>query len=50
MSEKQLKRLPSYVLPEAVLDRFYPAANEEGFRDYHIAFYGEIVNAYIAEE
>mgnify|MGYP002514904957 CR=1 FL=1 len=38
------------VLPEAVLDRFYPAVNDEGFRDYHIAFYGEIVNSYIAEE
>lgn len=36
-------------LPEAVLSRFYPEQNETGFRDYHIAFYGEIVNAYIAE-
>ena len=36
-------------LPEAVLDRFYPTDSENGFRDYHIAFYGEIINAYIAE-
>ena len=36
-------------LPEAVVDRFYPADSENGFRDYHIAFYGEIINAYIAE-
>lgn len=35
-------------LPQAVLDRFYPAVGEAGERDYHIAFYGEIVNAYIA--
>ena len=38
------------LLPEAVLNRFYPVAGESGFRDYHIAFYGEIVNAYIAGE
>ena len=37
-------------LPDTVLNRFYPAVKEEGFRDHHIAFYGEIVNAYIAEE
>lgn len=36
-------------LPEAVLERFYPAG-EDGARDYHIAFYGEIVGAYIAGE
>lgn len=36
-------------LPEAVLDRFYPTDSENGFQDYHIAFYGEIINAYIAE-
>ena len=36
-------------LPDAVIDRFYPEVNQDGFRDYHIAFYGEIVNAYIAE-
>ena len=32
-------------LPQTILDRFYPEENEEGFRDYHIAYYGEIVNA-----
>ena len=36
-------------LPQSVLDRFYPAVNETGFRDYHIAYYGEIVNAYLIE-
>lgn len=36
-------------LPEAVLNRFYPEVNEAGERDYHIAFYGEILGAYIAE-
>jgi len=38
------------MLPEDISDRFYPVENEEGFQDYHIAFYGEIVNAYIAEK
>lgn len=37
-------------LPGAVVDRFYPAEEHTGVRDHHIAFYGEIVNAYIAEE
>lgn len=37
------------ILPEAVLTRFYPEINEDGQRDYHIAFYGHIVNAYLAE-
>lgn len=36
-----------HVLPTEILDRFYPGAGEDGFRDYHIAYYGEIVNAYI---
>lgn len=36
-------------LPDAVLTRFYPEVNDAGDRDYHIAFYGEIVNAWIAE-
>ena len=36
-------------LPQSVIDRFYPVVDEEGFRDYHIAYYGEIVNAYLAE-
>jgi len=32
-------------LPGTVIDRFYPEVDETGFRDYHIAYYGEIVNA-----
>lgn len=36
-------------LPESIIDRFYPVVNEDGFRDYHIAYYGEIVNAYLIE-
>ena len=36
-------------LPQSVIDRFYPVVDEDGFRDYHIAYYGEIVNAYLAE-
>lgn len=37
-------------MPQAVIDRFYPAIDEAGFRDYHIAYYGEIVNAYLIED
>ena len=37
-------------MPQAVLDRFYPAVDESGFRDGHIAYYGEIVNAYLIAE
>lgn len=38
-------------LPQEIIDRFYPAVGEDGFRDPHIAYYGEIVNAYlIAQE
>ena len=37
-------------MPQAVIDRFYPVIDEAGFRDYHIAYYGEIVNAYLIEE
>ena len=36
-------------LPQTVLDRFYPVVDGDGFRDYHIAYYGEIVNAYLIE-
>lgn len=36
-------------VPGDILQRFYPAEPETGFRDYHIAYYGEIVNAYLAE-
>ena len=37
------------VLPGEIIDRFYPVAGENGFRDYHIAYYGEIVNAYMID-
>lgn len=33
-------------LPESIRDRYYSAINEG---DFHIAYYGEIVNAYIVE-
>ena len=36
-------------MPQTVTDRFYPIIDESGFQDYHIAYYGEIVNAYIIE-
>ena len=34
-------------LPQEILDRYYPEQN--GKRDAHIAYYGEIVSAYIIE-
>lgn len=37
------------VLPEDILERYYPE-DAEGFRDYHIAYYGEIVDAYLITE
>lgn len=37
-------------VPEDILKRFYPVIGENGFRDHHIAYYGEIVNAYLIEE
>lgn len=36
---------PTDALPQAILDRYYPEQN--GVRDHHIAYYGEIVNAYL---
>lgn len=36
-------------LPTAILDRFYPVEARFGGRDYHIAYYGEIVDAYLIE-
>lgn len=36
-------------LPQTVTNRFYPVLDENGFQDYHIAYYGEIVNAYLTE-
>lgn len=37
-------------LPQDIIQRFYPEIDNHGFRDYHIAYYGEIVNAYKIEE
>ena len=34
-------------LLQAILDRYYPEV--DGVRDYHIAYYGEILSAYIIE-
>lgn len=36
-------------VPAELLERFYPAAGERDDRDKHIAYYGEIVNAYLIE-
>lgn len=36
-------------LPDTVINRFYPIAGAADFRDAHIVYYGEIVNAYIIE-
>lgn len=32
-----------------ILEQFYPEEGEQGTRDFHIAYYGEIVNAYLWE-
>lgn len=37
------------VLSQQIIERFYPIAGAEEFRDYHIAYYGEIVNAYMID-
>ena len=37
------------VLPPEILNRFYPVAGGHDFRDYHIAYYGEILNAYLVQ-
>ena len=41
-------------IPEVILARYYPEEPEDlhpgSSRDYHIAYYGEIVNAYIIEK
>lgn len=39
---------PVSQIPQDILDRYYPETN--GVRDFHYAYYGEIVNAYIIEE
>ena len=36
-------------IPEDILARYYPK-DETGFQDYHYAYYGEIVNAYLITE
>ena len=36
------------VAPEHI-ERFYPEENETGYRDYHIAYYGEIIEAYLIQ-
>ena len=36
-------------MPQSVIERFYPVIDRDGFQDYHIAYYGEIVNAYLLE-
>lgn len=35
-------------IPQQILDRYYPEQN--GIRDHHIAYYGEIVGAYLITE
>lgn len=45
---KQKQDLSS--MPQSVIDRFYPVIDQDGFQDYHIAYYGEIVNAYLIKE
>ena len=37
-------------IPKEIRSRFYPAVTAEGEPDYHIAYYGEILNAYIIQE
>jgi flavin reductase (DIM6/NTAB) family NADH-FMN oxidoreductase RutF len=39
---------PTEGLPQAILDRYYQEV--DGVRDAHIAYYGEIVGAYIITE
>lgn len=39
---------PVSQIPQDILDRYYPETN--GVRDFHYAYYGQIVNAYIIEE
>ena len=35
-------------LPKEILDRYYPA-NPDGCQDHHIAYYGEILDAYLIQ-
>ena len=36
-------------IPADIIKSYYPA-DDKGFQDYHYAYYGEIVNAYLIEE
>ena len=36
-------------IPADIIKTYYPA-DDTGFQDYHYAYYGEIVNAYIIEK
>lgn len=38
---------PTSNIPQEILDRYYP--EKDGTRDFHYAYYGEIVSAYIIE-
>lgn len=38
------------ILPGDIIDRFYPVMDGDNFKDYHIAYYGEIQNAYFIED
>ena len=38
---------PTDNIPQEILDRYYP--EKDGVRDFHYAYYGEIVGAYIIE-
>ncbi len=40
---------PTDTMPQDILDRFYPV-EDNGIRDAHIAYYGEVVAAYIITE
>ena len=39
---------PTAGIPQDILDRYYP--EKDGVRDFHYAYYGEIVSAYIIEK
>lgn len=43
------KRQDPESLPRDIQDRFYPVISETGRPDAHIAYYGEILSAYIIE-
>ena len=38
------------VLPKEIYDRYYPATAEQPDGDYHTAYYGQILNAYIIND